>query len=142
LPTLIAPFERARFLIMEPPVSASSSGERRSPINRRGLTIDLGPLEQLLHRIEERWHPYQVWLFGSRARGDASDDADWDLLVVIGDDAPLSEMDPMVGWELQKSSGVRADVFACRLSEFREDLTTPNTLAFDVACEGVLLRER
>jgi hypothetical protein len=100
------------------------------------------PLEVLLSRIHARWRPEQVWLFGSRARGDAGPTSDWDLFVVVSDDVPDGELDPLVGWGLQRGSGVSADVIACRASDFREDHTTPNTLAFDAAREGVLLYER
>ena len=95
-----------------------------------------------MERIIERWRPQQVWLFGSRARGDAHASSDWDLLVVVPDDLAATELDPLVGWRLQKDSGVRADVFPCRASDFREDRTTPNTLAFDAALDGFVIYER
>jgi predicted nucleotidyltransferase len=56
-----------------------------APMDARGHRIDLSPLRTLLVRIEERYQPEQVWLFGSRARGDAEPGSDWDLLVVVPD---------------------------------------------------------
>lgn len=46
-------------------------------------------------------------LFGSRARGDAQEDSDWDLLILLDNDAPPSFMDlgryaqsfMSLGWE-------------------------------------------
>jgi len=38
-------------------------------------------------RIEEKLHPERLILFGSRARGDAREDSDVDLLVVMETDA-------------------------------------------------------
>jgi predicted nucleotidyltransferase len=104
--------------------------------------IDLTPLRVLIDRVVARWRPEQIWLFGSRARGDAHASSDWDLLVVVPDDIDDAELDPLVGWRLQKDSGVRADVFPCRSSDFREDRTTPNTLAYDAAVDGLLIYER
>jgi predicted nucleotidyltransferase len=112
------------------------------PMDARGQALDLSPLGTLLERIEERCHPQQIWLFGSRARGDARPWSDWDLLMVLPDDAPESDLDPLLAWQLQKGSGVYADVIPCRASEFREDLGTVNTIFYDVAREGVRIYER
>jgi uncharacterized protein len=104
--------------------------------------VDVTPVRPLLERIVARWQPLQIWLFGSRARGDGHASSDWDLLVVVPDDVDESEFDPLVAWRLQKDSGVRADVFPCRAADFREDSGTPNTLAFDAAADGLLIYER
>ena len=40
-------------------------------------------IAEMTRRIVERFHPLQVILFGSRARGDARPDSDVDLLVVF-----------------------------------------------------------
>jgi predicted nucleotidyltransferase len=106
------------------------------------LRLDVGPARALIERILCAWRPLQIWLFGSRARGDAKVDSDWDLLVVVPDDTPDAELEPMAGWRLQKGSGVPADVVACRLSDFREGRMTHNTLAYEVASHGLLVYER
>ena len=103
---------------------------------------DLSALRVLLGRIEEKYHPRQVWLFGSRARGEALPTSDWDLLVVVADDTRETELDPVVAWRLQRDSGVYADVIPCRVSEFRGDLETVNSLPYVVGKEGVLIYER
>jgi predicted nucleotidyltransferase len=103
--------------------------------------IDVAPIQLLLDRIVSRWHPQQVWLFGSRARGDSTPESDWDLFVVVDDNADDEELDPGVGRRLRRECGVRADVIPWRASEFTEFRRTPNTLAYSVANEGVLLQE-
>lgn len=40
-------------------------------------------IEEMVQRIVERFHPQQVILFGSYARGQAGPDSDVDLLVVM-----------------------------------------------------------
>lgn len=52
-----------------------------------GLTIDL--LKQTAQESVPKGT--DVWLYGSRARGDADDDSDWDLLIIL--DKPLIETD-------------------------------------------------
>jgi predicted nucleotidyltransferase len=115
---------------------------RTAPQDARARSIDLRPLKTLLDRIEENYHPEQIWLFGSRARGDARPTSDWDVFVVVPDGTDERALDPRAAWRLQRGSGVYADVIPCRASEFIEDRATVNTLAYIVANEGVLIYER
>ena len=41
-----------------------------APVAKRH--VDVAAIQRLLDRIVARWNPQQVWLFGSRARGDAT----------------------------------------------------------------------
>ena len=105
--------------------------------------IDISPLQTLLDRIKEAYHPLQVWLFGSRARGDNRPDSDWDLFVVVPDDAPARLFDPELSYQVQKDlQGVYADVIPWPVSNFREDWGVVNSLPHEIACDGVLLYER
>jgi hypothetical protein len=110
------------------------------PANER--TVDVAAIQTLIDHVVSRWHPQQVWLFGSRARGDATPDSDWDLFVVVDDGVLDDELDPGIGRRLRRDCGVRADVIPWRASEFAEFRNTPNTLAYSVAKDGVLLHER
>jgi predicted nucleotidyltransferase len=105
-------------------------------------TVDASAIEGLIARIVASWSPEQIWLFGSRARGTAAPDSDWDLLVVVSDDVDEASLDPVSAWRLRKESGVRADIVPCRASDFREDSSTPNTLAFEASKHGQLVYER
>ncbi len=110
--------------------------------DKLGRKIDLAPVRALLERIAVTWRPDQVWLYGSRARGEAKPGSDWDLFVVVPDDVADTEIEPLKTWRLRRESNVNADVVACHSSEFREARDTPNTIAYDVAREGVLIHER
>jgi predicted nucleotidyltransferase len=57
------------------------------------LTSDDDPkrdpiLIDIVHRLVDAYRPERIYLFGSRARGEAGPDSDYDILVVIPDDAP------------------------------------------------------
>nr|WP_276602963.1 nucleotidyltransferase domain-containing protein [Nannocystis pusilla] len=114
----------------------------RSVLDLRGDELDLTGVVPALERLVARWRPSQVWLFGSRARGEATAESDWDLLVVVPDATPDDDLDPLVGWQLRKESRVRADLIPCREGDFRADRDTPNTLAHEAAHRGVLIYER
>lgn len=99
-------------------------------------------IRPLLERIRVVYDPSQLWLFGSRARGDAREDSDWDLLAVVDDGTPDRLFDPDVMWHLLDLEHYPADVVLLPRSEFLEDADTPNTLAYPVKREGRLIYER
>jgi len=45
-------------------------------------------IEKMTQRIVEQFHPRRIILFGSRARTDAHDQSDFDLLIVAPSDEP------------------------------------------------------
>ncbi len=47
------------------------------------MDVEVPP--ELLEGVIRHLDPVEVWLFGSRARGDARPDSDWDLYVVVDD---------------------------------------------------------
>ena len=112
------------------------------PRDARGREIDLAKLRPLLDQIIAAWRPDQIWLFGSRARGEAEDVSDWDLFAVVPDDLPDADLDPMAAWKLRRAARIRADIIPCHRSDFRTGRNTPNTIAYDVDREGVLIYER
>jgi uncharacterized protein len=110
-------------------------------VDRKGRPIDLAPAWPLLRRLLGEWAPERVQLFGSRARGDASPDSDWDILVVVPE-ASLVAADPLAPWRLRRDSGVPADVVVYSSREFEAERGVPNTLAYEAASAGVTLYER
>ena len=105
-------------------------------------SIDTKAIEPLVRRIRDTFSPLQVWLLGSRARGAAHPSSDWDLAIVVPDDADDSVFDPRATWRTLRQDLFQADVAMFPKSEFEEDRSTPNTLPFAVTREGVLLYER
>lgn len=81
----------------------------------------------------------EVWLFGSRARGDHRGDSDYDILAVIPDEAPDDIDTPLAAFHLRRRSGAHADLFTTRMSDFFGAKTVLNTISYAVAREGVRL---
>jgi Nucleotidyltransferase domain len=98
-------------------------------LDRRASFPELRPL---LDRIQAIYHPVDVLVFGSRARGDAAPDSDWDIIVVLPDDAPESLLDPTTAWQTQAGSGIHADLQCCYRSEFLADRNVANSQAREV----------
>lgn len=105
----------------------------------RWLVMDVTGIAPLLERLRVHFKPQEIWLFGSRARGTARPDSDWDLLAIVPDDAGAELFDPMNVWKLLRYDDFGADVVVFPRSEFEEDRATPNTIPFAVALEGIRL---
>jgi predicted nucleotidyltransferase len=96
-------------------------------------------LERLVDLARARFMAREVWLFGSRARGDNRPDSDWDILIVVDDDTPDEALDPVRLWYVGRDAGLVADVIADRVSDLRacEDVVT--TIPYEVKREGIRL---
>lgn len=99
-------------------------------------------LRPLVARLREALGAEEVWLFGSRARGTATSDSDWDLLVVVPDGVSDEALEPVAVWRLRRASPLPTELLVCRRSDFDEDRETPNTLAFEAWHAGVRVDER
>jgi predicted nucleotidyltransferase len=85
---------------------------------------------------KDRLHASEVWLVGSRARGDNTLESDWDLIVVLPDDAPEAALDSLAVWQIGRDAGLIADVVAERKSDLAAAADVPNTLAYALSREG------
>jgi len=45
-------------------------------------------LREVVRRLVEVYHPLRIYLFGSTARGEAGPDSDYDICVIVPDQAP------------------------------------------------------
>lgn len=51
--------------------------------SNNALLLDDPILIEIVKRLVDEFHPMRVFLFGSRARGEATDGSDYDLLVIM-----------------------------------------------------------
>jgi len=52
------------------------------------MAAESDKLDKAVDRIVQAMQPEAIYLFGSRARGEEHADSDYDLLVIVPDDAP------------------------------------------------------
>ena len=96
--------------------------------------------QDIIDRIVDVLGPADIWLFGSRARGDHRPDSDWDLLVVLSNDAPAESLDVVHVWgRLRDLRLRRVEVYPLRRAEFEEGRTCRGTLTQIVELEGRLV---
>jgi transcriptional regulator with XRE-family HTH domain len=131
----------------------SASVPRSSTVHRlaRALDIPVGSLlprspeavpEPLLKRIIDIWNPLEIWLFGSRASGDAREHSDWDLLVIVPDDAPDRLLDPVEACRALGDIPLPVDLIAARRQDFDAGARLFGTLAQIVTDEGAVVYAR
>lgn len=94
----------------------------------------------MLARIVDVMHPEQIWLFGSRARGEAREDSDWDLMAILPDGAPEQDLDLASVWSRLRDLRLeRVELFTMTRSDFDAWRHSLGTLAEVVASTGVVV---
>ncbi len=93
-------------------------------------------LDAVIARSVDAVDPSAVWLFGSRARGDARPDGDFDLLVVGKPGADLGSDDYEKVDQPSSGLGIGCDVAPCAAEDFDEALSLDTSFVTRVVSEG------
>ena len=96
-------------------------------------------LAEIVRRLVAAYRPMRVYLFGSMARAEAGADSDYDLLLVVPDDAAEPRRGSRLAYEALRGTGAAADVLVCTRTYFEERLHLQASLPATVVREGVLL---
>jgi len=96
-------------------------------------------LEELVRRLVNAFQPERIYLFGSKARGEADDDSDYDLAVVVPDSAPHDRQSSRLAYEVLRGTGTAADVVVWTRGRFDSRLHLKASLPSRVVSEGILV---
>ncbi len=96
-------------------------------------------LAEIVRRLAQAYEPDRIYLFGSKARGDAGLDSDYDLLLVVPDNAPLAHRRSRLVYEVLRGTGTAADVLVRTRSYFESRLHLKASLPATIIREGRLL---
>jgi predicted nucleotidyltransferase len=96
----------------------------------------------MVRQIVEKVDPVEIYLFGSRARGDARPDSDYDLMIVVRDDFPADQATPSKAFELISGRCIPMDAAMVRAGRFADRARRIGTLSYQVAREGLRLYGR
>jgi predicted nucleotidyltransferase len=97
------------------------------------------PLRDAVSRLAEAYRPQAIWLFGSQARGDASPDSDYDLMVIVPDNADRQHRKSELAYRVLRSLGRAFDVTVWRRTAFQEQSRSVTSLPATILREGVLV---
>jgi predicted nucleotidyltransferase len=106
---------------MSPSVQMPATGDRR--------------LEAVVQRLVSAFEPERIYLFGSAARGEMGPDSDYDLMVVVADDAPPTRRRSRLAYEVLWGLGIAADVLVWTRTAF------DSRAHLQASLPGVILRE-
>ncbi len=99
---------------------------------------DPAELDRLVKQIVAKVEPVAIYLFGSRARGDAHEDSDYDLMIVIPDERMNRQI-----WddleEVRRGADLSVELIPARAGGFADWRHEVGTLSFEVSNDGVRL---
>ncbi len=103
------------------------------------INIDDPVLREVVQRLVRAYLPERIYLFGSKARGQSGPDSDYDLMVLVPDDAPPDRRRSRLAYESLWGTGVAADVLVWTKGAFEKRLHLKASLPSTIADEGRLL---
>lgn len=95
----------------------------------------------MVDRIVERFKPIRIFLFGSQARGDATESSDIDLLVVM-DNVPDKRQTAIEIRRLLKDMPISKDIVVSTPDEVERLRYVVGTIAYAVFREGKVVYEQ
>ena len=98
-------------------------------------------LDEMVRKLVSGLAPRQVYLFGSRARGEENTDSDYDFLVVLQQSKSPGYRRAHEAFRMRFGLGVPKDVVVLTVEEFDRKKVVPASLPATVIREGVLLYE-
>jgi predicted nucleotidyltransferase len=96
-------------------------------------------LSEIVKRLVETYQPLRIYLFGSCARGDTGPDSDYDLMMVVPDDAPPERKRAKLAYDCLWGTGAAADVIVWTADRFTRRSLVVTSLPATVLREGRLL---
>jgi uncharacterized protein len=96
-------------------------------------------LDEILRRLIETFQPERIYLFGSKARDDAGPDSDYDLMVVVPDEAPPERKQSRLAYQALRGTRTAADVLVWTRRAFDSRLHLPASLPATITRQGKLL---
>lgn len=105
--------------------------------SNHGVFADEGSaLAAIASRLRDALDPREIWLFGSRARGQARPESDFDLLVVAKRGGAFGSDDyEMVDAPLN-GCGVGCDIVPCSAEDFEDGAALPTSFVSRILREG------
>jgi predicted nucleotidyltransferase len=99
-------------------------------------------LAEVVKRLVEGYDPLRIYLFGSQARGEAGPDSDYDLMLVVPEDAPPERRRSRLAYEVLWGTGAAIDVLVWTRLDFDSRLHLQASLPGTIQREGRLIYER
>jgi predicted nucleotidyltransferase len=114
-------------------------GDGRSAASDVPPHVEDPVLAEIVWRLVTAFQPWRIYLFGSKARGQPGPDSDYDLMVIVPDDAPLERQRSRLAYRALRGTGAAADVLVWTREAFESRLHLRASLPAAIVSEGRLL---
>ena len=96
-------------------------------------------LNEIIRRLVKTFQPERIYLFGSMARSDAGPDSDYDLMVIVPDEAPPERRQSRLAYQALRGTRTAADVLVWTRQAFDSRLHLPASLPATITRQGKIL---
>lgn len=96
-------------------------------------------LDEVVLRLVEAYRPDRIYLFGSTARKEAGPDSDYDIMIVVPDDASPELRDCDMAYRALRGLGIAKDILVSTRSNFDRQLHLKASFPSTIVREGKLL---
>ncbi len=96
-------------------------------------------LAEILRRLVETFHPERIYLFGSKGRGEAGPDSDYDLLIIVPDETPPEKRRSRLAYQALRGTHTAADILVWTRHDFDSRLHIHASLPATIVRKGRLL---
>lgn len=96
-------------------------------------------LRLVVERLITAYQPDRIYLFGSMARGDENADSDYDLMVIVPDDATDERKGSRLAYQVLRGTGIAADVLVWTRTRFERRVHVVASLPATILREGQLI---
>ena len=101
--------------------------------------IKKNTIDYIKNTLVATYRPLQIYLFGSYAWGEPTDDSDLDLLIIVSRSTKRSYERAVKGYRALRGMTVSKDILVFTKKEFREFSQDVTTLCYKIKHEGKLL---
>lgn len=99
-------------------------------------------LSAIVGRLVQALDPKVIYLFGSRARGDATPLSDFDILVITSSDDDHGPIELKQAYAPVEGLGIACEIIPCTLADFEREKHERTGICRTIAEEGMLIYER
>jgi len=107
-----------------------------APANKGRFPTEEAALIAVVDRLVSSFDPQSIWLFGSRARGEARPDSAFDLLVVAKPESGFGSDDYEALDRQVSDLRVGCDIVPCAASDFVAGQQAPTSLVAQIVRDG------
>lgn len=99
-------------------------------------------IEDVKNRLVKAYNPLAIYLFGSYAWGNPTEDSDLDFLIIVDKSEEKSYDRPLAGYDALFGMNIAKDIIVYTKEEFEAASNNKTTLGFKIKKDGKLIYAR